>query len=365
VPVDPESSAGSKQALFVQRVVIATTVVFSISLLLLLLYYAVQVLFLAFAGVMLAIVIRAAADQLSQRTRLPSTWAVVVVLTMAFLAAGALGFFMAPQFAEQIDELRETVPKSFEQFVEWLREKPWGKRLIDESDELAKMDDGQFGVALARVSGYAYSTVSIAASFVIVGFVALYLSMNPGLYTYGFLRLVPFSYRPRAAQILDQIGHTLRRWLLASLIKMSAVGAMTFVGLWLLDMPLVFILAFIAFLLDFVPYFGPIIAAVPAVLIAFVDGPSQALSVAIMYTVVQQVESMLIAPVLFHRTVYLPPVITVLAQIFLSLLVGVLGILLATPLAAAVLVAVRMIYVEDVLGDYADELDRPIDRQLR
>jgi predicted PurR-regulated permease PerM len=142
-------------------------------------------------------------------------------------------------------------------------------------------------------------------------------------------------------------------------VRMTSVGVLTFIGLWLLGVPLPFLLALLAFLLDFVPYFGPIVAALPAVLLAFSEGPQQALYVLILYIVIQQIESLVISPMVYQRTIYLPPVITLLAQILLFAMAGALGVILATPLIAVILVLVKMLYVEQTLGD--NQIDRPED----
>ncbi|MBV8914390.1 MAG: AI-2E family transporter, partial [Acetobacteraceae bacterium] len=113
-------------------------------------------------------------------------------------------------------------------------------------------------------------------------------------------------------------------------------------------------LALIAALLNFVPFVGAISGAVPAVLVALGQGNGPAIEVGALFVAVQALEGNVIAPVVQHRTVELPPLVTILAQTVFGTLFGIGGLVLATPIAAALLVLVRMIYVEDVLGDRAD-----------
>jgi predicted PurR-regulated permease PerM len=135
---------------------------------------------------------------------------------------------------------------------------------------------------------------------------------------------------------------------------MVVIGIVVGVGLMLLDVPAPFLLGIIAALLSFIPNFGPIIAAVPAVLLGLIEGPQTALYVALLYIGVQAAESYLLDPLLDKKIVALPPGLTLTTQIVLGMLVGPIGLAVATPLAAAGVVLTRMLYVEDVLGDRAD-----------
>src|SRR5690606_44568 len=118
------------------------------------------------------------------------------------------------------------------------------------------------------------------------------------------------------------------------LISMTVVGVLTGAGLWLLGLPLAFILGALAALLAFIPNIGPVLAAVPAVLLALADGPTTVLWVIGIYVGVQAVESYLITPVVQQESVSLPPALTISFQLLMGVLYGILGLALATPLAA-------------------------------
>jgi predicted PurR-regulated permease PerM len=132
---------------------------------------------------------------------------------------------------------------------------------------------------------------------------------------------------------------------------MILVTVVTASGLALLGIPLALTLGVIAGLLEFIPNVGPIVAAIPAVLIAFLSGPQTALYVMIFFLAIQQLESYILTPLVQRRAVSLEPALIITAQLAFATTVGALGMLLATPLAAGLLVAVKMLYVEDVLGD--------------
>jgi predicted PurR-regulated permease PerM len=171
----------------------------------------------------------------------------------------------------------------------------------------------------------------------------------------GTIRLLPKKRRARIREVFGEAGETLRHWLVGRAILMALNGGLTALGLWLLGTPLALTLGILTGLLNFIPNVGPLIAGIPAVLIAWTQGGTQALHVFLLYLVLQNVDGYVLTPLVQQRTVSLPPALTILAQLLLGILAGTLGLLLATPLAAAALVFVKRLYVEDVLGDREDE----------
>ena len=147
------------------------------------------------------------------------------------------------------------------------------------------------------------------------------------------------------------MGHTLRWWLIGKAASMTIVGIAVFIGLTALGVPLAGALALIAALLDFIPNFGPILALIPAALFALLQGPTQVLYVVVLYGAIQTVEGYVLSPLIDRTTVKLPPALTLTAMVVAALLFGWLGLLLAAPAAAALMVLVQMVYVEDILGE--------------
>jgi len=162
---------------------------------------------------------------------------------------------------------------------------------------------------------------------------------------------VPRGRRSRVREVLYEIGHVLRRWLVGQTVLAVYVAILTGVGLVLLGAPFPFALALLAGLMEFVPYIGPLVAAIPAILVGFAEGPQLALSIGLLFVGIQLVESYLLAPLVQHRAVHLAPAAVLFAQVLMGAVVGALGVAVATPLAAAAMVAVSMLYVEDALGD--------------
>lgn len=329
--------------------VLNTAIVLGMIALALLVWYALNVLMLIFAGVLLAVLLRSLADWLGAYTRLPSTVSLVVVVVLLVLTMVGVTWLIAPRVSVQVEELSATIPEAVRQIETQLEGTTWGHGLSEVFD-VEKLGQ-EFPQILWHATGWLSTGIGAIVSFVIVLFIGIYLAVDPLLYTSGILRMVPYHFRPRTQEVLGALGFTLRWWLLGQLAAMTAVGVMTAVGLWMLGVPLSLTLGLLAFVLDFVPYVGPIIAAIPAVILGLAESPMMGLYVVILYVVVQQVESMLIAPLVHKKTVMLPPVLTVVAQVLLGILAGPLGLLLATPLMAATLVLVKMLYIEEVLRE--------------
>ncbi len=188
--------------------------------------------------------------------------------------------------------------------------------------------------------------------FVAIGILkgAIFFMADPSLYIRGLLLLVPERRSSRIAETIDATAQTLRYWLLGQGVSMFFVGVLTAVGLWLAGVPLAFLLGVIAGILEFVPFLGPVAATIPGVLIAVTEGWTVALYALLVYVIVQQIENRLLVPLVQWKAVSLPPALVILAVVALGLLFGVLGVLVATPLTAVLMIWIQKLYVEDVLG---------------
>ena len=161
---------------------------------------------------------------------------------------------------------------------------------------------------------------------------------------------MPKNKSQRVTEVLDATALTLQRWLLGQGVSMLSVGVMVALGLWLAGVPMVLLLGVIAGMLEFIPFIGPIMGAIPGVLIALTQDWRTALYAVIVYVIVQQVENHVLIPLIQKKAVEVPPALVILAVVALGLLFGVLGALVATPLMAVIMVWVKMLYVQDVLG---------------
>ena len=205
--------------------------------------------------------------------------------------------------------------------------------------------------ATSYMFGFLTSTVTAIAGLLLVIFLAINVATYPDTYHRGLMHLFPHSSRNRAGEVLSAMANVLRRWLRTQLIAMAVIGAVTTAALLLLDIPAAIPLGILAGLFEFIPTIGPIMSAVPAVIMGFIDSPEKALTVAIVYSAIQFIENNLLIPYLMKEGMDIPPALTIFAQALMALIFGFLGLLVAVPMLASVMVAVKMLYVEGVVGD--------------
>jgi predicted PurR-regulated permease PerM len=264
-----------------------------------------------------------------------------------------------------MDELREQLPDAIHHAEQWIGSQLGGLLRMLQPGQVPPPDaatppDGilrrgltqQFSRVGANFFAVFSSTLSVLAGLVLVVFAALYIAVDPKLYHRGLMHLFPHRSRPRAGEVLSEVATLLRRWLATQLIAMLVIGSITTVVLLLLGVRAAVALGVIAGLLEFIPYVGPILSAVPAVAMGFLSGPQMALYVVVAYIAIQQAENHLLIPLLMKRGIDLPPVITIIAQAVMGLVFGFLGLLVAMPLVGAAMVLVKMLYVQDVVGDH-------------
>lgn len=342
----PDHAKSLMEGEFTRKVVVAAGLSALIVALLALVFFVARPLLVVFAGVLLAVLLRALTDFVHRYTKIPCGLALWIVV--AALLGGVAGFawFIVSQAAGQFEQLGRGLVEAWKRLEDFVSQYGWGRVALDRLSN-GSIPKGSADI-VARVTGGIVSAMSI---LVVSVFLGLYLAVNPSLYRRGLVRLFPVAHRERAASIMDKIAVALRGWLLGTLFNMVVIGAATTLGLWLLDIPMALALGIVAFFLEFIPYLGPILSAIPALLIASSVGPEAVLYTALLYWGVQSAEGYLLSPLVYQHSVDLPPALTLGAQIVFATLFGVLGIVFATPLTACALVFVQEAYVEDALGD--------------
>jgi predicted PurR-regulated permease PerM len=342
LPQDYQSDVASSRETGIGRTFAAVAVVAGVVLVLSLLWKAAVIFLLLFVAVLLAILFQGLAESI--RPWIPSSYGVRLTLVLAAaLLVLALGVYLrAPAIADQVGALRQELPDAAERIQESLAQHSWGEQV------LALLPDSETLVdqANSRASALFSTTLSVFWYFLFVVFTFLFVAYQPKLYRSGILLTTPRAHRARAADILDRVWETLWWWLAARGAAMLFVGVVITVGLTILDIPLALTLGLIAALLDFVPNFGPIVAAIPAIVLAAVKGPDEAFLVAGLYFVVQLLEGNLVTPIAQNRAIDMPPAVVVVSQFALGAVFGSMGLIVATPLVAIVLVLVRELYVE-------------------
>jgi predicted PurR-regulated permease PerM len=305
---------------------------------------------IAFAGLLVGVLLRALTGLICNNTPIPDKWAFTIVVLALLATIGGFGWLFASDIAQEMEQFREVIPASIQQLEQWMGQFSWAERVLDQAPEPEELLTGEVDV-VGPVAGFFSTAVTGLTYGILILFVGFYLAVNPDLYVGGLVRLIPPPRRERAREVFNEIEITLKRWLLGQLFMMILIGTISTVGFWLLGMPLFLTLGLIIGLLEFVPYVGPFLGIIPALLVALTAGPQMVLYVLLFWVVLQSLESYVFTPLVHKRAVELPPAFTIVAQVTMGVLFGFLGLIVATPMIAISMVLVKMLYVEDVLGE--------------
>ena len=380
----------------------AAAAVAAMYLLLRLIWVAQTVFLTAFLGILFGLAVSAGVDWMQRRLRAPR--GLLAALIVLGSAGAVVGFFVVsgPVLATQSHELQTKLPEAIDKIDAWAQskgflgslirgrsgssttapgpapqpvrgpqtpaERPTGaapRQLPTDSavnvtagasttagpQTLKQRILGQLAGLTRYLFGFLSSTISVFAGLVLILVLSIYIGADPDTYHDGLMKLFPRPWRKRAGEVLTAIAVALRKWLVTQLIAMIVIGVVSTIVLLILGVNAAVPLGVIAGLLEFVPTVGPILSALPAIAMGFVDSPEKALAVIIAYIAIQQMENYLLIPFLMREGVNLPPALTIMAQALMALIFGFLGLLCAVPILAASMVAVKMLYVQDVVGE--------------
>ena len=258
------------------------------------------------------------------------------------------GLIVGPAIADQSANLSDALPKAYQQLLAQLNGSPWGAHLLagmQRAMDASKDSNWQNTLKFAGVTIHGFGGLIFA---VVIG---IFLAFQPELYRQGFLKLFPKNQRNRLSEVLDELGFTLWWWLMGQLVTMASVGTFIGIGLAALGVPLAGTLGLIAAILAFIPSLGPLISVIPALMLGLTISPMMGLWVCLLYLGVQVLEANVITPLVQLKAISLPPAFVLGSELLVGLLLGGAGLAFATPLAAAILVLVNMLYIQDVLGE--------------
>lgn len=307
-----------------------------------------EALLLVFAALIVATIVGAAADPVRRLTGLSQKWSAIAAVVVIALVLAVAGWLVGGQIATQLGQLAGQVPTSLSALEERTGlDLPTAESLRERVGQAGSAVGGLFG----QLAQLGWTMAGVVASIILIVIGGVFLALDPDGYRRGLVRLFPRQLHAKADLGFLACGRALRLWLVGQLISMSIVGALILGGAWLLGLPAPLALALIAGLAEFVPYVGPIAAAIPALLFAFTQSTSTALWTLLLYAAVQQLESNIIMPKVEKEMVNIPPAVFMFSVVGFGLLFGLLGILLAAPLTVVAFVAIRRLYLGEALNE--------------
>jgi predicted PurR-regulated permease PerM len=305
-----------------------------------------QILLIFFCGILLAVFLDGATELLCRAIPVPRHVGLLLAIFVLLTVNVIFLVFAGGRIAEQMAELLERLPAAIEDLRQRIGEVAWLRDLLS-----APADGAPARTILETAGTFFAATFAVVAYTVIAIALGIYIAFSPRVYTGTILALIPGRWRPRGEEVLEKLWIVLRWWLVGRLASMTVIAILTTIGLLLIGEPLALVLGVIAGLLSFIPFLGPMLSVVPAILVTLTRGLDVVLLVILVYSVVQALESNLITPLIERQAVMVPPAYVIGAQFLFGVLLGFLGILLATPLVVVITVLVQMLYVEQVLGE--------------
>lgn len=297
---------------------------------------------LLFAAIIGAVLLTTVSDWLHNRLKIKQGQALVLFLCSAVAIVGLLIWIQGPNTVAQFADLEVELPQAAHKLMAQVQSHQWGQWLMRQSPGSEQLSDG-FSFAITRIGGIVVSSATVLAGLVIVLSLSIYFASEPGLYYNGLRRAFPSAYRLKLDACASSIAEILRWWVLAKLISMSMVGILIGIGLWIVGVPLAGTLAIIAAALTFIPNVGPLIAVIPAALLALANSPTTGLLTLLVFGIVFTLEGYVVTPLLERNIVRLPPALTLVMQLLLAAVAGPVGVALAAPIAAAILGALGVL----------------------
>ena len=325
----------------------------------------------SFLGILCGLAAGGAVDRICRRVRIKRTIAASLVVfgTLAILVL--IAAWTGPTLVDQSQELRTKLPEAVLKLEGWIAARQPGiLDMIDPRDAVATMAPittpdsvttspvggrsrllgalSHYGASLTGLAlGVLQSTIAVVGAMILVLFLSLYVAADPDVYRRGIIALVPVNRRAKVSALLTALSDTLKTWFRTQLIAMLVIGTVTTVALALLGIRGALPLGVIAGIFEFIPNVGPTLSAIPAILMGFADTPHTALIVAGVYWAIQFLENNLLIPYLMKEQLDLPPALTLVTQVVAAYVFGFLGLFVAIPMLAAIVVTVRTLWVED------------------
>ena len=341
-----KAEAPSPPAFGPGRIAGATLIVLALVGVALLLIELTRFFMLVFAAIVLGAIFDAIASWLVAKTKVGR--GIALALSVAGIVAIFAGAFMlfGSQLAREVDTIREQIPTALRGVEAFLDRYGLGAQVR----ELAAVGSDDISRLAQEAGGYALAAGSGIADFVLVLVAAIFLASDPATYRRGLLLLLPARAEETAALAMGDAGRGLKGWMMGQAVSSLVVAALTWAGLALLGVPAAGGLGLIAGLLDVIPMIGPIIAGIPAVLLAFTVSPMTALWTLVLFLAIQQLQGNFLQPMIQKQAVDVPPAVLLFAVVAAGILFGFLGVLLAAPLTVVVYVLVQRVYVKTLLG---------------
>jgi predicted PurR-regulated permease PerM len=321
-----------------------TLIVLAVALLPLLVWELFDVVLIVIGAILISILLRLVAEPVARWFKLPESIALAISGIVIIATATGVSYLFGNRIGSELQTLLSRLDTATNAIMSEMQGSPFGRMVVQH------IQSG--GLSIADLLGGLFSRgatfLEAAVVTVIVGF---YFAAQPALYRFGLSSIFPRKWRANANETIDDIATALRLWLVGQLIEMLLVGLLSTLAVWLIGLPSPLALGVIAAAAEFIPYIGPFIAAVPALLVATANGLDAVLWTIAAYLLIHQIEGNVIAPMIQRYLVFIPPAVMLLSIVAIAVLFGSVAMIFAAPLTVILFVGTKKLYVRDSLGE--------------
>jgi predicted PurR-regulated permease PerM len=319
-----------------------TTAIVCLALIILLFVrVAFNILLMTFTGVLIAVYFHGLADFISQKTKINRKLSLFISIAGTILLFAAMIWVIGATIQEQAAQLSRTLPQTVSAAKTKMAASPTGQKILEytSGDNSKKMLD--------TASTFFSSSFGVVGDLYIILFLGIFFTADPSLYKNGLLSIFPPQFQADDGSIIwNRISTALKAWIKTKLISIVLITIVVALGLMIIGLPGTLVLGLIAGLLDIIPNFGPVIAMIPGVLLGLMISPKIAVIAALIYVACETIVGSIFMPLIQKRMINIPPALTMLSQLVMGVISGLMGIILAVPLLLMLIIVLDELYVK-------------------
>lgn len=304
-----------------------------------------DLLVLVFASVVFGTLIHAFAEFVERHTPLSGKWALAAVLLLFVVIVGGVTWLAGSRMSSDFSQLSQTLVNTWQAVERWVESVPGGDRIVSGLKNISFSGSD----LVPRLSSALSVATSVVTDMILLVFGSIFIAADPGLYRRGLVYLFPKKNRPLVGEALCEAGASLRQWILGQSITMVFIGTAVGLALWIAGVPSALALALVAGCLEIIPYFGPILSAVPILAMAASVSQEKLWIALAIVVALQQFEGDVLTPYIHKKVVSLPPAVSVFGVVAGGILFGPIGLIFAAPLLIVTFTLVKRLYVEEAL----------------
>lgn len=342
-PDSPKTSPVTKKELsYIEKVWHTVAIVALLAIIILIARVAFNVLLMVLAGALIATFFHGLGDMIQRKTKLSRRLAMIISVAGSFAIMGVLLWFMGTKIQQQVAELSNTLPHTLNTAKTKLASTPAGQKLLE------SISGNNSQKLMATAQSFFSTSFGVIGDMYIILFLGIFFTTNPSLYKNGILVLIPANRKEKGKHIINRVSLSLKGWLKGMMVSIVLVTILISTGLTIIGLPVAMVLGLITGILELVPNLGSLLAMIPGVLLALTISTNMAIVVALLYIASQTITANIVNPLIQKKMINLPPALTLISQLIMGAISGALGVILAVPLLAIVIILIDELYVQKI-----------------